>query len=53
MSPLGLLLLSECDIDLRLDLNALSFRLSVLGVSLMDATKVARMLGLCLFHSLN
>ena len=53
MSPLGLLLLSECDNDFRIDLKCLALRLSTLGVTLEKATIIAKILGLTVHTWLN
>jgi len=46
MSPLGLLLLMECDNQLRIDLGPLNFCLSAMGVGLDQAAFIAKYLGL-------
>lgn len=53
MSPLGLLLLSRCDNNLRIDLDNINFFLSVLGISQEKATYVANYFGLTVHRLLN
>lgn len=53
MSPLGLLLLSFCDNEFRIDLKAISFLLSVIGISCEKAGIICNLLGLQVISWLN
>ena len=53
MSPIGLLLLTECDNQLRIDLASIRFCLSAMGVEFKSAICIAKYLGLEVHEWLN